>query len=36
MGAAELVFDEFLTARGIMAWRDPAARKSGDLTATSW
>jgi predicted NBD/HSP70 family sugar kinase len=35
MGAAELVFDEFLTPRGVMAWRDPA-RKSGDLTTTSW
>jgi predicted NBD/HSP70 family sugar kinase len=31
-GAAELVFDEFLTSRGITAWRD---QKESDFTATS-
>ena len=33
-GAAELVLDEFLTARGITAWR--AREKSGDPVASPW
>jgi predicted NBD/HSP70 family sugar kinase len=37
-GAAELVFDEFLTPRGIMAWRAAPAptENPDDLTATAW
>jgi predicted NBD/HSP70 family sugar kinase len=36
-GAAELVFDEFLTSRGITAWRAArSAENEDDLTATAW